>query len=93
MSTLSLQIADLRKQGYDIDLCIKNESICNERSGEEFPIDSIKIDKHFRFEGNSNPSDNSILYAISIDDKFKGVLIDAYGVDSSVSKTLYKLIS
>jgi hypothetical protein len=34
-----------------------------------------------RFEGNSDPIDNSIVYAISANDNsVKGVLVDAYGV-------------
>ena len=34
----------------------------------------------FRFEGESDPDDNAILYVIETTDGLKGTLIDAYGV-------------
>lgn len=36
----------------------------------------------YRFEGNSDPDDMSILYAIETTDGHKGTLIDAYGAYS-----------
>ncbi len=91
MSTLSIKINDLKKEGYSLDLCVKDNQILNERTQEAFDLESLKIDKHYRFEGSSNPSDNSIVYAITFNSNQKGVLVDAYGIDSSVSKTLYQL--
>ena len=40
------------------------------------------IDKYYRFEGMSDPGDNSIVYAISAVTGEKGVLVDAYGMYS-----------
>ena len=45
-----------------------------------YPED-FTIDEYYRFEGASDPADNSIVYAISPNDSsVKGVLVDAYGV-------------
>ena len=33
----------------------------------------------YRFEGDSSPDDNSVLYAIESKGGIKGVLVDAYG--------------
>ena len=93
MTTLSVRMNQLRKEGYTLDFSIKDDAIINERSQKSIELETIVIDKFFRFEGNSNPSDNSILYAISINTKEKGVIVDTYGVDSKVSILLAKLVS
>jgi len=43
----------------------------------------LTIIKTFRFEGDSNPSDSSVLYIIEAKDGLIGYSIDAYGVYSN----------
>ena len=38
--------------------------------------------RYYRFEGMSDPDDNTILYVIETQEGEKGLLMDAYGVDS-----------
>ena len=81
--TLSETMNDLRKQGYTEDFNLRQN--CLECHNGEYKIfaDDFKIDKYFRFEGESNPSDASILYAISSDrHQLKGILVNAYGIYS-----------
>src|SRR5687768_10856100 len=81
--TLSETLNALRKEGYTEDFNLQqNCFVC--RNGE-FKVftDEFKVDKYYRFEGESNPSDAAILYAISSDvHKLKGVLVNAYGTYS-----------
>jgi hypothetical protein len=45
--------------------------------------DDFKIDAVFRFEGESNPDDQAILYAISSQNRnVKGVLVNGYGISA-----------
>jgi hypothetical protein len=81
--TLSETLNDLRKEGYteDFNLCT-NRLECRNGKIKVF-ADDFKVDKFYRFEGESNPSDSSILYAISSDRLgLKGVLVNAYGIYS-----------
>ncbi len=47
----------------------------------------VSVPDFFRFEGSSDPADNSILYAIETDDHKRGTMVYAYGPygDSKVS--------
>ena len=82
-STLSGTMNELRKEGYVEDFNLQQN--CLECRNGQFKVfaDDFKIDKYFRFEGQSNPSDQAILYAISSDTHhLKGVLVNAYGIYS-----------
>lgn len=75
MKTLSMEINRLQKLGY------VSEIIPGELKNLQ-PYD-WKIDEICRFEGMSNPSDNSVLYAISsVDGKRKSLIVDSFGSDS-----------
>lgn len=81
--TLSETMNELRKEGYVEDFNLKQN--CLECRNGRFKVfaDEFKVDKFYRFEGASNPSDAAILYAISSDKhKLKGVLVNAYGIYS-----------
>jgi hypothetical protein len=81
--TLSGTMNDLRKEGYVEDFNLQQN--CLECRDGQFKVfaDEFKIDKYYRFEGQSNPSDQAILYAISSDyHQLKGVLVNAYGIYS-----------
>ncbi|HLV40948.1 MAG TPA: hypothetical protein VKY37_01620 [Brumimicrobium sp.] len=84
--TLSETINALIKLGYIHDFNIKEEClICHSTDNVLSPKD-FQIDKVYRFEGASDPDDNSILYAISsINSDMKGVLVNGYGISSSAS--------
>ncbi len=79
--TLSQTINGLKKEGYSIDFNLqKNAIICSNNtatlSAEDFEIDAV-----FRFEGESNPDDESVVYAISSTKSgVKGILVNAFGI-------------
>ncbi len=81
--TLSLAMAGLRKQGYTEDFNLLQDCLeCGNRAAKLFSKD-FEVDKFFRFEGESNPDDSSILYAISSPKhSLKGVLVNGYGIYS-----------
>lgn len=70
---------DLRERGYKNNFDIKSKCVkCSDLNLELNPED-FEIEETYRFEGDSSPDDNSILYAIKSKDGVKGVVVDAYG--------------
>lgn len=92
--TLSESINGLVKLGYTHDFNIKNECIVCNRTNITLSPDDFQIDHVYRFEGDSDPEYQSILYAIS-SSKFdlKGTLVNGYGTssDEATTKLIEKL--
>lgn len=80
-NTLVETLNKLRKEGYTEDFNLRQNCLeCREGAFKIFH-DEFQIDKIFRFEGMTDPGDESILYAIS-SEKYglKGVLVNAFGI-------------
>lgn len=83
-NTLTEALDELKKRGYTKDFNLQESCIhCGESDIRLHP-DEFVIDEFYRFEGDSNPDDSSIVYAISsVNGELKGTLVDAYGVYAS----------
>jgi len=83
-------IESLRQEGYIYDFSIKNDELCCDSGGSIYEPTELIIEKTERYEGDSDPSDNAILYAITAKDGTKGVLVDSYGTyaDPKLAKVI-----
>ena len=88
-------IEGLRKRGYSKDfnlafdkLLCSNKEIC--LHPEDFEITEVH-----RFEGQTDPGDENVVYAVeSKDGKYKGVITSAFGKDADpVSTNMLKKLS
>lgn len=93
--TLTDKLNELRKEGYVEDFNLQQNSLECGKDQIKISPDDFKVDRIFRFEGDSNPSDSSILYAISSErNQVKGVLVNAYGIYSeSLTDELVKKLT
>lgn len=82
MTTLSQVIEKLRLKRQDNEFILSPEgfSIGN---GKFYQPYELKIIKTFRFEGESDPSDSSILYVMRGYDGTLGYSVDSYGAFSN----------
>jgi EAL domain-containing protein (putative c-di-GMP-specific phosphodiesterase class I) len=81
--TLSEAINALRTQGYTEDFNLKQNCLECLNGDRIVRPDEFKIDKSFRFDVDEDPSDQSVLYAISSEKyHLKGVLVSGYGIYS-----------
>jgi hypothetical protein len=80
--TLSEAVNDLVKRGYTTDFLLQEEKeclLCSNSSLELSPED-FTIDEVYRFEGMTDPADESIVFAVSsIKHDVKGVVINSFG--------------
>jgi hypothetical protein len=82
MTTLSGVLEDLRQKKMDKEF-IMNEGKFKLADGKSYDANELTIVRTYRFEGNNDPSDSSILYLIETNDGNTGYSIDAYGVYSN----------
>lgn len=88
-SSLSVAIEDLQRKGYDTDFNLVDEGIESKHLKKTWDAGQIEVENAFRFEGMTNPGDNSVLYVINTHDDIKGLLVDAYGAYSGqISKEM-----
>jgi hypothetical protein len=81
MSTLLSCMKKAKTDGYTISFNVTEEGVSHADNDTHFySPDQITIDNFYRFEGASDPDDNSILYLIQTADGEKGILVNAYGL-------------
>lgn len=84
--TLSQIINALRLDGYSLDFNVQEERIVCHQTNTVLSPEDFEIDKLYRFEGASNPDDQSVLYAISsLKFDVKGVLVNGYGISADAA--------
>ena len=79
MNTLSNILEKLRLKKIDNEFRWTPEGF-NAGKGKTYQPEDLKIIKVYRFEGESDPSDSSVLYIIEANDGLVGYSIDAYGM-------------
>lgn len=83
MTTVSRVLTVLKERGYTEDFNLTDSCLsCSGNPLKLYP-DEFVVDKHYRFEGPSDPGDEAIVYAISsIKHNVKGTLVNGYGIYS-----------
>jgi hypothetical protein len=85
MKTLSECLNEAVDNGYTENFRLENGRLMTEDSKVSYGHAEVAIPNFYRYEGYSDPQDNSILYLIETTDGTRGTLVDSYGVDSDAS--------
>ena len=88
MTTMVELTNSLLAEGYRENFMIGKNGMEAPTIKKIYSPKEVKINSFYRFEGESDPADNSIMYAIETKDGLKGLLVDAYGTyaDPEVAK-------
>ncbi|MFD2828661.1 hypothetical protein DSM03_10135 [Leeuwenhoekiella aestuarii] len=88
-SSLSKAIEDLQSKGYDTDFNLVDDGVESKAHKKTWTAGQIEVEDAMRFEGMTDPGDNSVLYVINTHSGEKGLLVDAYGAYSGqISKEM-----
>lgn len=90
--TLVSAINGLEERGYNLDFNLKeNCIICDDK---KFEPEDFEITEFYRFEGDTDPADEAVVYAIESKNGEKGVLINAFGIYADpMSDSMIKKLS
>jgi L-asparaginase/Glu-tRNA(Gln) amidotransferase subunit D len=90
-ATITEAIEKLREQGYTLDFNLKENQF---KVGDQaYSADEFEIVDLYRYEGPSDPADESIVYALASPSGVKGILVAGYGTttDEASTETLKRL--
>lgn len=89
MAPLSVVMNRLMEKGYGSEFQIDKEGAFLTGTSHRYKPSELKIVKIYRFEGESDPGDMSVLYAVETTDGKKGMLVNAYGTYSDQDEPFY----
>ena len=78
--TMTEALDDLRQRGFVLDFNLQKNCITCSQEEMQLSPHEFHIREVYRFEGDSNPSDEEVVYAIESKDGKKGVLVNAFGI-------------
>ena len=89
--TVTEAVKGLKERGYTKDFNLReNCIICDE---EKYHPEDFEIVEVYRYEGDSDPADEAVVYAVESKKGDRGVLVSGYGIsaDEMTSELAKKL--
>ncbi|WP_400193724.1 phosphoribosylpyrophosphate synthetase [Hymenobacter sp. B81] len=77
--TLLQAVRDLNRRGYTADFNVVDDRLYCPGLDLSLHPQEFHVREFHRFEGTSDPGDESVVYAIESDDGICGVLVSAFG--------------
>jgi hypothetical protein len=75
----SAAVEALNHRGFTAEFVIENGALRVAGSDRRLRPEEVSIRDYYRFEGTSDPSDMSVIYALEAKDGTKGTMVDAFG--------------
>nr|WP_315250654.1 hypothetical protein [uncultured Flavobacterium sp.] len=91
MDSLVVVMDAVEKLGFYSQFEVNGKSMVSLKTDNHFQSNEVKIVHFYRFEGESNPEDSSIMYAIECYNGEKGTLVDGYGTASDTNTANFML--
>jgi hypothetical protein len=90
MQTVAGALEQFGQRGYRQEMAVTAGRLRVDGMDRTYRPDEVVVRDYWRFEGVSDPGDESVVYAIETTDGVKGTLVDAYNAyaDPSVGEFL-----
>lgn len=82
-SNLAKAISELQKIGFTHNFSVNENGKLEEHKGKYYSSSEVELIEFHRFDGMTNPEDDSILYVVKTSSGLKGMVVDSYGSDGS----------
>ena len=89
MTTMVTSLNSFVQKGYTEDYKATSSGLKALKTGKFYLPQEVVVVDFQRFEGTSDPGDESILYVIETNDGGKGTLVDAFGPASDTQVTSF----
>ncbi len=90
--TLSQATNALTKEGYKDGFRAEGNRIIGSITSKRYLPEDLKTVKNYRFEGMTNPQDDTIVFAVEANDGHKGTLVMSYSAKNDQNAELIKKI-
>src|ERR1700738_4195963 len=80
--TVAEAVKGLKERGYTIDFNLEFDRISCQNPQVSLLPSEFEITEVHRFEGNSDPADEAVVYAIESRHGQKGVLVGGFGISA-----------
>jgi hypothetical protein len=92
MKSLTVCLAEAIADGYVENFTVIHKALVTQANRKKsYEAKDVHIVNFYRFEGESDPDDTAIMYAMETADGIKGTLVDAYGVYADANITEFVL--
>jgi hypothetical protein len=91
MDSLVTVLAKVEKLGFRSQFEVTGKNLVSLKTNKHFQTNEVKIVHFYRFEGESNPEDSSIMYALEGNNGEKGTLVDGYGTTADTDTANFML--
>ncbi len=82
MNTPSAVINKMVKKGFTEGFRAEKSGLFAPSKDKHYPPAEVTVVNFYRFEGDSDPADNAILYVLETTDGLKGTIMDSYGAEA-----------
>ncbi|MER3463159.1 MAG: hypothetical protein C4329_00715 [Chitinophagaceae bacterium] len=89
MKSLVSCLKHMVNKGYTEDFKVTPMGLTTTKEIAYYQPEQVRVVNFFRFEGESDPDDNAILYVMETHDGTKGTLVDAYGIYNDPAVTQF----